>query len=165
MIQPTVSSCVAAPSGEPDAETEVALVPPHDLDTEGTVLSHCLVHGCLLPPLQPKHFYSDANGYIYAAMQLLAQRGEPIDLLAVARELRAQNRLKQVGGSGYLATIHNTQPATAYPERDAAVVRELYRRRALADAALRLRVELMTTELGADDAWERFKAICREIGE
>jgi replicative DNA helicase len=147
-----------------ESETELADVAPNDLDAEGIVLAHALEHGPI-DGLLPKHFYSDANRRIYEAVRMLQVRGEPIDVVAVKRELQKDNRLAQVGGVTYLAVLTDRQPwaSEAHVKAHAEAIRELYRRRVLSDAALKLRVELRAGEVESGAAWARFKEICDGI--
>ena len=140
------------------------LVAPNDLDAEGIVLAHALEHGPI-DGLLPKHFYSMANQRIYEAVRMLVVRGEPVDVVAVKRALQADGRLAQVGGAGYLSMLVTTQPAASGAHLAAHVeaIRELYRRRVLSDAALRLRVELRTGQTESRAALLRFKAIYDEL--
>ena len=139
-------------------------VAPHDIDAEGILLAHALEHGPI-DGLLPKHFYADCNRRVYEAIRMLVVRGEPVDIIAVKRELQRDNRLAQVGGAPYLAMLVSTQPAAsgAHLAAHAEAVRELYRRRVMSDAALRLRVELRTGACSAAEAWTRFRAICDEL--
>ena len=154
-----MASDVAEPDGEADAS---GAVPPNDLDAEALVLSHALEHGPV-DGLLPKHFYADANARIYEAVRMLSVRGEPVDVIAVKRELQRDNRLAQVGGVEYLGMLTSHIPATAYAESHALAIRELYRRRVLSDAALRLRVELRTGACESGAGWTRFKELCEEL--
>lgn len=147
---------------QPAEDLTEADCPPSDLDAEGLILSWALEHGAV-PGLRPEYFYSDANRRIYEVVLSLVERGEPIDCIAVARELRALNRYQQVGGSRYVGMLASCIPATAYVESHASAVRELYRRRMLSDALLRLRVELRAGETTSEHAWARCRAICEEL--
>lgn len=139
---------------EADADV-LGLVPPHDLETEGTILSHCLEHGPFAG-LAAKHFYSHANQYVYEAICSVAQ---PPDIVEVKRELR---KSMPVDGAHYLGILV-AQPVTAYPERHAETIKELYRRRLLSDALLKVRVELRTGDVSAAEAWRRVKEVCEEM--
>jgi replicative DNA helicase len=138
------------------ADFDPADAPPHDLDAEGTLLSHCLKHGPIAGLLS-QHFYSDANRYVYEALSAVQQ---PPDIIDIKRHMRESGRLRQIGGVGYLATLDACQPATAYPERHAETIREMYRRRVLSDALLRLRVEIRLGQTDSRSAWTRLRDIC-----
>ena len=144
------------------AELPETDVPPNDMDAEGIVLSWSLEHGAV-DGLLPVHFYADANRRVYEAILGVLEAGEPLDCVAVARWLRDRGRLLQVGGTPYIGLLAHSIPATANVLSHAAAVREMYRRRVLADAALRLRVEIRSGECPSGEVWERFKQICLDI--
>ncbi len=150
-----------AATARPDSDGCVA---PHDLDAEGIVLAHALEHGPI-DGLLPKHFYAHCNARIYEAVRMLVVRGEPVDVIAVKRLLQTDGRLAQVGGTPYMCMLVSTCPAAtgAHLASHVEAIRELYRRRVLSDAALRLRVELRTGAASSAEAWARFKTICDEM--
>ncbi|MEZ4375501.1 MAG: AAA family ATPase [Polyangiaceae bacterium] len=77
----------------------------------------------------PQDFYSDANGRIYAAITSLALAGHPVDVVTVAGHLRDHGRLKQAGGSPYLAQLADATPAVAHVAEHAERVARLARQR------------------------------------
>lgn len=137
-------------------------LPPQDVDAEGVVLSWSLEHGAV-DGLLPVHFYADANRRVYEAILGVLEVGEPLDCVAVARWLRDRGRLLQVGGTPYIGLLAHSIPATANVLSHAAAVREMYRRRVLSDALLRLRLEIRSGETGSAEAWMRLKGICDEL--
>lgn len=112
-------------------------IPPADLDLEGVVLSALLLDypagklDAVRTILRPAHFYSLANQRIYEAVCQLADRGTEPSGPAVAVELRASGRLAACGGAHYLALLAQCVPATAYVERDARGLVELWNQREL----------------------------------
>jgi len=92
-------------------------VPASDLDAEAAVLSACLLnqeaYDRVSVLLQPRHFYADANRRVYMAIQDLATKGNPIDIVSVAGVLRDHDKLQAVGGSPYLAMLSDATPAVA----------------------------------------------------
>lgn len=120
-------------------------VPPHDLEAEAAVLSAILLdRGALdqvLEILQPKHFYSDANGRIYEGAQELALAGVPIDIVSVASWLRDRERLQQIGGVAYLASLADATPAVSHVAAHARVVYEKWRLRQLIATCQRVAAE------------------------
>jgi replicative DNA helicase len=109
--------------------------PPNDLDLECAVLSACMLDRAaldsVLPLLSAIHFYSEANGRIYEAIQAIAEEGKPVDLVTVAAHLRSKGQLAQVGGPSYLAQISDATPAVTHVEHHAREVREKWRLRSL----------------------------------
>src|SRR5437867_864830 len=111
-------------------------IPPHNLDAERAVLGAVLLEGRETLPrvielLRPSDFYTDAHRTIYATMQGLFDRSEPVDLITLSEDLRRDGALESVGGPGALALLveHASIAAhlTAYASivRDMAVLREL----------------------------------------
>src|SRR5215468_10752495 len=103
-------------------------VPPHDLDAEAAVLSAVLLErdalDKVLENLKAEHFYSEANRRIYESAIELSGKGTPIDIVSVAGVLRDRERLAQVGGSAYLATLVDSVPSVAHIETYARRVKE-----------------------------------------
>lgn len=120
-------------------------VPPHDLDSEAAVLSAVLLNrdalDRVLDTLKPEHFYSDANGKIFAAIMALALASTPIDIVSVASYLRDREQLVHVGGSSYLAQLSDATPAVAHVGAHAAVVYEKWRVRQLIATCQRVAAE------------------------
>ena len=94
--------------------SEAFLIPPNDLDSEGTVLAAILLDSEALDRVQPilktQDFYSDANRWVYEAITSSSASGKPIDAVAVAGWLRDRDRLDQIGGTPYLAQLTATTP-------------------------------------------------------
>ena len=71
-------------------------VPPQAKDLEEAVLGAIMLEksafDTVMEILKPECFYVDAHQRIYKAMQGLAQKSQPIDILTVVEELRSQGR-------------------------------------------------------------------------
>lgn len=120
-------------------------VPPHDLDAEACVLSACMLQreavDLVGEILKPEHFYSDANGKIYEAIQALALVGQPADVTTVRGWLADRETLAQIGGASYLATVNDATPAVANVEAHAQRVYEKWRVRQLIATCQRVAAE------------------------
>jgi replicative DNA helicase len=64
--------------------------------------------------LKPDDFYMLRNRYVYQAMIAITERKEPLDYLTVIQELKAQNRIGEVGGGAYLTTLINNTPTSMH---------------------------------------------------
>jgi replicative DNA helicase len=140
-------------------------VPPHNLDAEGAVLSACLQRPELIDEVRallivsdqswsnPTAFYSDANRRIFEAMCALDAQGTPVDIVSVCQELRAHDRLVQVGGSPYLAQIIDATPAVSNVRDHALIVRHTWRSR----EAIRLSHELIAEAYGTGVEQQRLE--------
>jgi replicative DNA helicase len=85
----------------------------------------------LIEILRPTDFYTEAHRAIFATMQILFDRGEPVDLITLGEELRRGSQLDFVGGPAALALLVEQASiaphlgAYAHIVRDMAVLREL----------------------------------------
>jgi len=111
-------------------------IPPHNLDAERAVLGAVLLEGRealprLIEILRHTDFYTEAHRTMFGAMQLLFDRGEPVDVITLDEELRRAGQLDFVGGPAALAllveqaSIASHLGAYAHIVRDMAVLREL----------------------------------------
>lgn len=139
---------------------------PADLDAEGVVLSALLMGGMVKHykalnelGLVGRHFYSEANGVIYEACVLL---DEACDAVSVAGKLRETGQLHRCGGTPYLATLADTQPATAHPEVHALTIIELWRRRKFLDVTARLGIQMRHGEVDARGAYLALREFYQE---
>jgi replicative DNA helicase len=116
--------------------------PPHDLEAERAVLASVFLDPAALALVEPlvrvEDFYGPANALTFDAMLAVARRGEPVDSLTVAAELRTRERLTTVGGHAYLDALTDTIPTTAHVEAHAAIVAECSEMRSLAAAGMEL---------------------------
>jgi replicative DNA helicase len=103
-------------------------LPPQNLEAEQCVLGSILLQpGTLvktLESLSPDDFYRDAHKAIYSAMLALFEKNEPQDLITVSNMLKDRNKLEEVGGPSYLATLTDIVPAAANIVYYAHIVRE-----------------------------------------
>lgn len=110
---------------------DVALVPPHNLDTEAVVISGVLLDRSALGKIEdfllPEHFYSEAHRRIYEAALCVKTQGSAVDTETVAARLKDTGRLSQVGGPAYISSILDATPAPANVRDHAAIVFERWR--------------------------------------
>jgi replicative DNA helicase len=111
-------------------------IPPHNLDAERAVLGAVLLEGREALPrvieiLRPTDFYTESHRAIFGTMQVLFDRGAPVDLITLGEELRRADQIEFVGGPAALALLVEqasiASHLTAYSHivRDMAVLREL----------------------------------------
>ncbi|HNH22032.1 MAG TPA: DnaB-like helicase N-terminal domain-containing protein, partial [Ferruginibacter sp.] len=92
-------------------------VPPQAKELEEAVLGAIMLEksafDTVVEILKPECFYVDANQRIYRAMQGLAIKSMPIDLLTVVEELRIREELDGVGGPYYITKLTNAVVSSA----------------------------------------------------
>ncbi|PCI38788.1 MAG: replicative DNA helicase [Elusimicrobia bacterium] len=110
-------------------------VPPQALDAERAVLGSMLIEPEAVERaveiLNEKSFYKDSHRRIFDAAITMQDRGEPVDLVTMAEELKTRKVLGDVGGSSYLKELTHSVSTAAHVEyyaklvHDKAILREL----------------------------------------
>lgn len=93
------------------------LMLPHSIQAEQSVIGGLILDndtwGKVSEILQPNDFYNYSHRIIYAALQNLALKNQPYDILTLREELNTSNRLLEAGGEVLIyEVIHNT-PSSA----------------------------------------------------
>jgi len=116
-------------SKEVASSVSLEKVPPQNLEAERAVLGAMLLDKEAIPKVlqiipSPDSFYSEIHQLIYKGIIGLFNKGKPVDLVALREEFRKQGKLRQVGGSAYLADLVNGVPTIANVGYYAQIVRE-----------------------------------------
>lgn len=126
------------------------MVPPQNLEAEQSVLGCALIDRAGLEivadMLAPEDFYRDAHATIYRAALDIAGRNEPVDIVTLSEILRTRNRLDEIGGVGYLATLYDIAPSAANAAYYAQIVSGKARMRRLIEACERIKAQAYVTE-------------------
>jgi replicative DNA helicase len=119
-----------------------AHVPPYNLEAEESVLGACLLSkeavANVLEVVRPDDFYKPAHTEMFNAMLELYGRGDPIDAVTLAEELRRRGTLESLGGKPYIFTLVQTVPTAGSASHYARIVEENALLRRLIDAAHRI---------------------------
>src|SRR5215203_4927360 len=110
-------------------------VPPQAKDLEEAVLGAIMLEkkafDAVVEILKPECFYVDAHQRIYRAMQGLANKSQPIDILTVVEELRTREELDLVGGPYYVTKLTNSVVSSANIEAHSRIVLQKFIQREL----------------------------------
>lgn len=110
-------------------------VPPQAKDLEEAVLGAVLLEksafDTIVEILKPECFYVEAHQRIFMAMQSLANKSQPIDILTVAEELRSKEELEMVGGPYYVTRLTNAVVSSAHIEAHARIILQKFIQREL----------------------------------
>jgi replicative DNA helicase len=110
-------------------------VPPQAKDLEEAVLGAIMLEkgafDAVIEILKPECFYVDAHQRIYKAMQSLANKSQPIDILTVVEELRFREELDIVGGPYYVTKLTNAVVSSANIEAHSRIVLQKFIQREL----------------------------------
>ncbi len=104
------------------------MLPPQNVEAEQAVLGTILLQDkSLLKVVEiitPDDFYRDAHKIIFRAMLTLFEKHEPHDLITVTSLLNDQNKLEQVGGAAYLASLTDIIPFSGTLVHHARIIRK-----------------------------------------
>ncbi|MBI4425998.1 MAG: replicative DNA helicase [Candidatus Kerfeldbacteria bacterium] len=99
------------------ATETIAKLPPQNLEAEQSVLGSLLIDKEAIirvaDIIRPTDFYKDAHRAIYEAMLELYEKREPIDVLSLTNVLQSGDRLDQIGGRSYLASLTSAVPSSS----------------------------------------------------
>jgi len=103
-------------------------IPPQNIEAEQTVLGSILIDKNAIHKiadvLDEHDFYSPAHEEIFKAIIELYIKHQPIDIATVTNALKESGRLKDVGGSSYLAELTNLVTTAAHADHYAQIVKE-----------------------------------------
>ncbi|MFI5132881.1 MAG: replicative DNA helicase [Chitinophagales bacterium] len=110
-------------------------VPPQAKELEEAVLGAIMLEknafDTIVEILKPECFYVEAHQRIFKAMQGLAQKSQPIDILTVVEELRSKEELEMVGGPYYVTKLTNTVVSSANIEAHSRIILQKFIQREL----------------------------------
>ncbi len=110
-------------------------VPPQAKELEEAILGAIMLEksafDTVIEILKPECFYVEAHQRIYKAMQGLAIKSLPIDLLTVVEELKLREDLEFVGGPYYVTKLTNSVVSSANIEAHSRIVLQKFIQREL----------------------------------
>ena len=145
-------------------------IPPHNLEAEESLLGAMMLTREALTAavearIEASDFYKPAHGVIFDAAYSLHSRGEPVDPVTVAEELRRAGRLEQVGGRAALLRIQAATPASANAVHYAQIVSELAVLRRLIAAAGEIQQMAYEGDDDVDETVDRAETMIFEVAE
>jgi replicative DNA helicase len=110
-------------------------VPPQARELEEAVLGAIMLEktafDTVVEILKPECFYVESHQHIYLAMQSLAQKSQPIDMLTVVEELRFREELEMSGGPYYITRLTNSVVSAANIDAHARIILQKFIQREL----------------------------------
>ncbi len=114
-------------------------IPPHNQEAEQSVLGSLMLSKDAIVKiadfLQPEDFYKKDHSIIYETILELYEEHDPIDVLSISNKLEEKNKLEEVGGAGYIASLVNSVPSASHVLHYAKVVQKKAMLRRLISAA------------------------------
>ena len=110
-------------------------VPPQAKDLEEAILGAIMLEksafDTVVEILKPECFYVDAHQKIFKAMQGLAIKSLPIDMLTVVEELKLREELEIIGGPYYVTKLTNSVVSSANIDAHSRIVLQKFIQREL----------------------------------
>jgi replicative DNA helicase len=143
-------------------------IPPQNLEAEQAILGALMVDRDLVPIVSEivhkSDFYAPHHATVYDAIASLYERGEPVDKVSVAEELRRRKLLDEIGGVDFISALLNTVPTAASAEYYARVVAEKSILRSLITAGGRISNVAFEQPENVDEAVDQCEQMIFEIG-
>ncbi|MDX8397960.1 MAG: replicative DNA helicase [Mariprofundaceae bacterium] len=102
--------------------------PPHSSDAESAVLGGIMLDGEAYERLEgvllSEHFYIEANRRIFACIEALVDKHQPVDALTIKDQMSHNDELDACGGEEYLGRLLTSIPTAANVRYYAQIVRE-----------------------------------------
>lgn len=110
-------------------------VPPQARELEEAVLGAIMLEksafDTVIEILKPECFYVESHQRIYRAMQSLAQKSQPIDMLTVVEELKFREELEVSGGPYYITRLTNSVVSAAHIDAHSRIILQKFIQREL----------------------------------
>ena len=145
-------------------------VPPHNLEAEESLLGAMMltreaITDAIEAHVESRDFYKPAHGQIYDAVFELHAKGEPVDPVTVAEELRRAGSLDALGGRATLLRIQAGTPASANAAHYAQIVAELALLRRLISVSGDIAEMAYTEQDDVDITLDRAESLVFEVAE
>jgi len=145
-------------------------IPPHNLEAEESLLGAMMLSREALTAavearLEASDFYKPAHGHIFDAAFTLHSRGDAVDPVTVAEELRRASRLDELGGRQTLMRIQAATPASANAAYYAQIVSQLAMLRNLIRTASGIQEMAYAAEDDVDETLDRAESAIFEVAE
>ncbi len=115
--------------------------------------------------VRPADFYAHVHETIFAVLLDLYDRGEPVDKITVAEELKRRNVLERVGGLSYISALMDTVQSAGSARYYATIVREKSLLRSLIHAGTEITQLGFEGEEDVPGALDRSAQLVYTIGE
>src|SRR6202021_14492 len=110
-------------------------IPPQAKELEEAVLGAIMLESgafdTVVEILKPECFYLEGHQRIYRAIEGLAQKSQPIDILTVVEELKFRQELEIIGGAYYVTKLTNSVVSSANIETHARIILQKFIQREL----------------------------------
>jgi len=142
---------------------------PTSVETEKLILGAILIEKDAIENvvdiLKPEMFYDTANKSIYEACLKLYNGNKPIDIYTVSEQLAKDNKLEEVGGSYYVATLTENVGSASHIEYHSKIVVEKYIRRKLIKESYEIGQDAYNAAVPLEEIVERQTKMIDTLGQ
>ncbi|MFQ5511534.1 MAG: replicative DNA helicase [Candidatus Krumholzibacteriia bacterium] len=154
---------------EPAPIKQPSRVPPHSIEAEMAVIGAVLIDNSALSVLTEylteDAFYKKAHKDIFHAMLTVSEKGEAIDVITLAEELKRLGTYHTVGGPTYLTRVMDNVHTAANAEYYAKLVFEKYLLRRLITISGEISTQCMLAERDAREVLDEAERLIFEVSE
>ncbi len=112
----------------PDIDVSSLKIPPHSIQAEQSVLGGLMIDNQTWDSIADKvatgDFYRKDHRLIFSAIEELAEKQQPFDIITISEFLDSSKNLDAAGGVGYLAMLAKDTPSAANIVAYANIVRD-----------------------------------------
>lgn len=112
----------------PDNFSSIERTPPHNPEAERSLIGSMLrengvISDCIVIA-RPDHFYDPANRLIFESIISIFDKGQPVDVVVLAEDLKKRGQIEEIGGYAYLGELWDATATAANAEYYARIVRD-----------------------------------------
>lgn len=149
--------------------TDDAKIQPQDKEIEDAVLGALMLerdaYAIVCDLLRPESFYDPGNQKIYAAINKLGVMQQPIDMLTVTQQLRADGALDDVGGPVRISELTSNVASAAHIEYHARIVAQKFLARRLISFCSEIEKKSFDESYDIDDILQEAEGKLFEISQ
>lgn len=149
--------------------TDDAKIQPQDKEIEDAVLGALMLerdaYAIVCDLLRPESFYDPGNQKIYAAINKLGVMQQPIDMLTVTQQLRADGVLDDVGGPVRISELTSNVASAAHIEYHARIVAQKFLARRLISFCSEIEKKSFDESYDIDDLLQEAEGKLFEISQ
>ena len=149
--------------------TDDAKIQPQDKEIEDAVLGALMLerdaYAIVCDLLRPESFYDPGNQKIYAAINKLGVMQQPIDMLTVTQQLRADGALDDVGGPVRISELTSNVASAAHIEYHARIVAQKFLARRLISFCSEIEKKSFDESYDIDDLLQEAEGKLIEISQ
>lgn len=146
---------------------EYGKLPPQAIEIEEAIIGAVMIEkSCINEATaiitNENYFYKPAHVEIWKAIRQLNDKDEPIDMLTVIEQVKANGKLEAAGGYHFIAQLSNKVGSAAHVEYHATIIKEAYLKRKMIEYCSEI-VKLSYSD--TDDALEVYDKLVGNVDE